>query len=275
MLNRWLYTHLPTVRQLLTRMSYEYVSILDKDEHVLLLNYGYADLNSGSRPIQLNPEDERHRYEVQLYHHLATTIPINWEGLDVLEVSSGRGGGACYLKNRFHPQSVTGVDFSRKAVSFCNQYYDTAGLSFVHGDAETLDFPAQSFDVIVNIEASFYYPHIKRFFNNVVRILKPDGYFLYADMRYAGEMKAWRKQLQAMGLQLLFEEDITANVVKAMALDRERREKLIQGYVPKILHRPFNHLWGITGAGLVNGDAEFGERLYMSFVLRKNGSPSW
>lgn len=270
MFNRWLYKHLPAVRQILTRTSYEYVSILDKDENVLLLNYGYADLDSGARPLPLCPIDEKHRYEVQLYHHVASTISSDWEGLVVLEASSGRGGGAYYIKRHFRPESITGVDFSRKAISFCNQHYEVDGLSFVHGDAEALDFPDASFDVVINIEASFYYPHVERFFNNVARILKPSGYFLYADMCYIEDLETWQAQLRKMGLMLLYEEDITPNVIKALALDRARRKKIIQQYVPGILHRPFDQFWGITGGGLSNCPDEMEGRVYKSYVFRKS-----
>ena len=267
MMNRWLYTHLPSLRQVLTRISYEYVSILDKDDTVLFMNFGFADLDPGTKPLELPPEDEKHRYEVQLYHHIATSI--NWEGLEVLEVSSGRGGGSCYIKRHFQPKSVIGVDFSSKAVSFCNRYYLVDGLSFVQGNAESLHFPDNSFDVVINVEASSYYPHIERFFSNVVRVLRPNGYFLYADMRYAEELEVWQTQLRSTGLELLSEEDITPNVIRALALDRERRTKLIQHYVPKILYRPFAEFSGITGAGLVPGPPSIGERTYRSYVFCK------
>jgi len=266
-MNRWLYTHLPSLKQVLTRIGYETISILDKDDNMLFLNYGFADPGPGTKPLELPPEDEKHRYEIQLYHHIATSI--NWEGLEVLEVSSGRGGGSCYIKRHFQPKSVIGVDFSSKAVSFCNRYYFVDGLSFVQGDAESLHFPDNSFDVVFNVEASFYYPNIELFFSNVVRVLRPNGYFLYADMRYAEELKVWQTQLRNTGLELLSEEDITPNVIRALALDRERRTKLFQRYVPKILYWPFAGFLGITGTDLVPGSPRIGERTYRSYVFCK------
>lgn len=269
MINQWLYTHLPTVRQVLTRMSYEYVSAVDKDVHLRFMNYGYTSLNGSSKRLPLAPEDEKQRCEAQLYHHIATTVPINWQGLDVLEVSSGRGGGSCYIKKRFRPRKVVGVDISRKAVEFCSQHYAEDGLSFMRGDAEALEFPDESFDVIVNIEASFYYPHIERFFGHVARILRPNGYFLYADMRYQEEMDEWRAQLRRMGLRLLNKEDISANVVKALLLDNERRSMLVHNYAPRVLRTPFAQFAGVTGAGLSNGSSARRKRFYWSFVFRK------
>ena len=45
MLNRFLLIHLPKLRQVITRMAYEYVSFLDKDEQVLCMNFGFAELD--------------------------------------------------------------------------------------------------------------------------------------------------------------------------------------------------------------------------------------
>ena len=267
MIDRWLFTHLPGLSQVLTRITYEYISMLDKDNNVLFMNHGFADLDPDARPLELSKEDEKYRYQVQLYHHIASSI--NWVGLDALEVSSGRGGGSCYIQRHFHPKSLTGVDFSGKAISFCNDYYSIDGLTFLQDDAESLHFLDNSFDVVINVEASVYYPHVERFFSNVVRVLKPKGYFLYADMRYAEELEVWRAQLRSMGLELLGEEDITPNVIRALALDQERRTKLIQRYVPRILHRAFAEFAGITGAGLIPGLPRIGERIYRSYVFRK------
>jgi len=45
--------------------------------------------------IPLQPEDEPNRACIQLYHHVATQVPLR--GMKVLEVSCGHGGGASYL----------------------------------------------------------------------------------------------------------------------------------------------------------------------------------
>jgi ubiquinone/menaquinone biosynthesis C-methylase UbiE len=268
MINRWFFTNLPTLRQVLTRFTYEYISFLDRDRHVLFLNHGFADLDPHARPLELSGEDEKHRYEIQLYHHIARCI--QWDGLDALEVSSGRGGGACYIQRHFHPRSLTGVDFSRAAIRFCRHHYSLSGLSFVHDNAEALRFPDNSFDVVINLEASLYYPHVERFFRHVVRVLRPNGYFLYADMRYAEELETWRAQLRETGLELLSEEDITLNVIQALVLSKERRTKLIQHYVPRILHGAFAEFAGLTGPvpRLPGG----GDRRYRSFVFRKKSA---
>jgi ubiquinone/menaquinone biosynthesis C-methylase UbiE len=267
MFNRWLATYFPNLRQAIARRWYNYISTLDKDAHMLFMNYGYTDLDPKAKPLELSAEDEKHRYPIQLYHRVASAI--DWAGLEALEVGSGRGGGACYIMRRFRPKSIIGLDLAVKAIDFCHRYYSLPGLSFAPGNAECLPFADHSFDVIINLESSLYYPNIGRFLSEVVRVLKPNGYFLYADMRYQEEIDNWQTRLRRTGLDLLHEEDITPNVVKALALDNERKRKLINQYVPKILHRPFYEFAGITGAGLAHGSPRAGERLYLNFVLHK------
>jgi SAM-dependent methyltransferase len=267
MINRRLSFYFPRLRQLLTRISYEYLSMLDKNAYLLFMNYGYANLDSNEAHLELAAKDERHRYPIQLYDHIASSI--DWSGLEGLEVSCGRGGGAHYIMQHYHPKSITGVDFSTQAISFCNRYYSVEGLAFAHGDAESLRFPNHSFDVVINLEASLYYPNVERFFRNVVRVLRPGGYFLYADMRYVEEIEVWRMQLRSTGLKCLSEEDITQNVLRALDLDHHHKRTVIEQYVPKLFHKPF-YLWsGITGADLARDESKAGTRVYLSFVFRK------
>jgi ubiquinone/menaquinone biosynthesis C-methylase UbiE len=267
MMNRWSFEHLPKLRQWLTWISYEYISKFDKDVKVLFLNYGYVDLDPGAERLELPAEDEEQRYQIQLYHHVASAI--DWTGLEALEVSSGRGGGADYISRRFMPHSYTGVDLSTEAVRFCSRHFSAEGLSFEQGDAESLHFSDNAFDVVLNLEASLYYPNVERFLSHVVRILKPGGHFLYADMRYTEEIDGWRTQMKNTGLELLKAEDITPNVVKALALDQDRKRNLVERYTPRILHKAFAHFGGISGDGLARGEPKVGERNYLFFVFRK------
>src|SRR5437016_14665802 len=88
---------------------------------------------------------------------------IDLKGLDVLEVGCGRGGGASYIMRYLKPKSMTGVDIAEKAIAFCKRYHTVEGLSFRYGDAESLPFDNNTFDVIVNIESSQCYGSIPRF----------------------------------------------------------------------------------------------------------------
>ncbi|MBI5354675.1 MAG: class I SAM-dependent methyltransferase [Chloroflexi bacterium] len=265
MFNKLLFHHFPNVKSLLTRLQYELISMLDKDRNAIFMNFGYTSHHKGGQPLPLKAEDEIHRYPLQLYHHVAESI--DWSGRDVLEVSSGRGGGANFIMHHFKPKSYTGVDFSSRAIEFCRSHYKMDGLKFHHGNAEALTFPDNSFDVVMNVEASLYYPNITKFFEHVTRVLKPEGYFLYTDLRYEEKVEIWRAQLKAMGLKLVKEEEITDNVLKAIEMDRERRIQLVDRYVPAILRKAFYHFAGLTSS--LNDAPHLDNRRYWYFVLQK------
>lgn len=266
MLNKLLFHRFPNIKSWLTRLEYEMVSTFDKDKNAIFMNFGYTAHHQGNEPIALEQDEEIHRYPMQLYHHVAKHI--DWENADALEVSSGRGGGANFIMRYFKPRSYTGVDFSTRAIEFCRSQYNIDGLNFHHGNAEALTFPDNSFDVVVNVEASLYYPNITKFFDHVTRVLKPNGYFLYTDLRYEEKVILWHEQLKNMGLKLVKEEDITENVLKAMEMDRERRMQLVDKYVPAILRKSFYHFAGLTPDS-PNGLPHLDNRRYWYFVFQK------
>ncbi len=266
MLNKVLFHRFPNIKSWLTRLQYEFLSTLNMKRDVLFMNFGYTSHHQGVEPISLEPEYEKHRYSLQLYHHVAKSV--DWKNADALEVSSGRGGGAQFIMNYFKPKSYTGVDFSTRAIEFCRNQYDMEGLKFHQGNAEALNFPDNSFDIVINVEASLYYPNITKFFEHVRRILKPNGYFLYTDLRYVEKLESWHAQLKSMGLHVIKEEDITENVLKAMELDREHRIELVNTYIPAILRKQFYHFAGLTPDS-INALPHLDNRRYWYFVLQK------
>ena len=259
--------YFPWLKKLLTRIEYNYISNLDKKGQLLFMNYGYAGAVSAEMPTQLLPEHEEHRYQVQLYHHVAKTV--NWNNADVLEVGSGRGGGSSYLFQSFQPRSFVGVDISEQAVDFCQRNYSIPKLSFEHGNAEEMRFADRSFDILINVESSLYYPRVESFLSEVVRVLKPSGYFLYADIRYVEEVETWKRQLRRLNLNLIKEEDITPNVVQALDLDYERKRNLISRHIPGPLRGAFHHFAGTSGGGFYRGTPKSGQRMYLHYVFQK------
>ncbi|MFQ5989312.1 MAG: class I SAM-dependent methyltransferase, partial [Candidatus Methylomirabilales bacterium] len=205
-------------------------------------------------------------YCIQLYHHVANAVSL--KDSKVLEVGSGRGGGSYYITRYLGPKTVVGVDFSEKAVAFCNHNYSLDGLSFVTADAELLPFEDNSFDVVVNIESSHCYGSMDAFLREVKRVLRQDGYFLYADLRGKDKVETLYKQLYRSGMTLTKATNITPNVLEALDLDNERKTAIIRQSMNKLLLNTFQEFAGVKGSAIYEG-FRAGDLVYLSFVLQK------
>jgi ubiquinone/menaquinone biosynthesis C-methylase UbiE len=167
-----------------------------------------------------------------------------------------------------HPKSVTGVDIVQKAIHFCNTFYQIDDLRFLLGDAESLPFDDQSFDAVLNIESSYGYGHIERFFREVFRVLRPGGHFLYADYRGNAQVAVLRQCLLDTGFHVLADERINDQVVKALELDQARKSRLIEQKVPRFL-RPSFHYFAANPGSVMYRSLRSGAIDYYNFVLSK------
>lgn len=258
------------VRRFVTKHWYRYVSSVFMDPRVVFLNYGYADLDGDTAKLGLQTIDEPNRYSIQLYHHAASAIDLN--RLGVLEVSCGHGGGASYMMRYLKPKFIVAVDRNGKAMDSCKRHSSVDGLSFSQGDAESLQFLDNTFDVIVNVEASHCYGDMDRFLSEVARVLRPGGYFLFADIRFRSEGRRLHEQLVRSSLEIIKQEVISPNVVRGLELDSERRLNLIAQLVPKMLRQLFRQFAGVKGSQLYKG-LRSGGQVYVSYALQKPSRP--
>jgi ubiquinone/menaquinone biosynthesis C-methylase UbiE len=256
----------PLSRKFLWKCWYQFLASQNPQREWTFMNFGYESLPL-ALGLTLRPEDEPDRYCIQLYHHLVHDLDLS--GKEVLEVGSGRGGGASYIQRYFKPKRMIGIDYSQKAVGFCSKRHQEPGLSFHKGDAEAIPLGDDQMDIILNLESSHCYGNAAAFFREVHRVIRPGGYFLYADFRDKTKVDFWVEELKASGLKLIKQTDITKNVLTALDLDNERKIKLIEEFVPKLLQKSFLDFAGIKGAAVYqlfkNGDL-----VYFSFVLQKS-----
>ena len=226
-----------TVQQLAWRACYEVMAHTLPMPSWSFMNYGFVPDLADHQALILDPADEPDRLCIHMYDYVLGGYPLT--GRDVLEVGSGRGGGASYLCRSRSPSSVTGVDVARRAVGLSQRDRRGAGLRFVQGDAGALPFPDGSFDVVVNIESSHCYPSFTAFLDEVARVLRPGGLFAYADFRPRTEVSELLDRLAGGTLDLVSSEDITANVLAALREDSDRKTALIEQMVPRLFRGPF------------------------------------
>ena len=95
------------------RKWYWYISRIDKNADVILMNFGYW---YDDAQIPLSEDDEKNRVSIQIYHMLASFLDL--QGLDICEVGSGRGGGLAYVHKQCKPKNAWGLELNLRAVEF-------------------------------------------------------------------------------------------------------------------------------------------------------------
>jgi len=262
----------PSIEKLLWRAFYEIASARGRNVGTALMNYGYAtaaEIDGGGG------DDDR--FGLALYGAVAAGGDL--EGKDVLEVGCGRGGGSAFVFERFHPRSMTGVDLARSAIDRCRRRYGRPGLTFSTGDAQSLPLPAEAFDAVINVESSHCYPDMALFLGEVRRVLRPGGQLLLADFRpsdssAAGDgaeddVHALRRQLAEAGFRTVEEQDITAEVLRALSLATPAVRARIQRRVPRLLRGKALEFSAVEGSAIFRSFAA-GERTYLRFALAKS-----
>ena len=237
-------TYFLSFNRLASKSFYRMQTRMFATDDVVFLNIGYEE--DPPMALPLAESDEPDRFYIQLYHRTAAQADLR--GKRVLEVGCGHGGGASYLMRTLRPASYTGLDRNRDAVAFCRRRHNLPKVDFVHGDAEQLPFPDQSFDAVINVESSGAYPHFSRFLAEVARMLRPGGHFLYTDLRPRSDIAEWEAALAGAPLRMISHEDINAQVVRGLEKNSPRMLELI-GRMPMVLRRIGLEYAGMEGTG--------------------------
>ncbi len=246
--------------------------------HWTFMNYGYAfsDSTLESRfqaslkfvtKTQLAPSQiamARHYYNLCI-----SDSSLEFSGKDVIEFSSGRGGGAAYIAEAFGPQSYLGVELSAKAVAFSEATHGRIrNLNFTQGDIAQLPLSDRSANVVICMESSHCYPSIARFSSEAWRLLKPGGTLLYADFYPTRLLNKLESELISPGFDIIKKSDLTEGVLTSLAKEHTHKLELISSFVPRPLRFFFRSFAGCRGTFM---DEHFrnGSMSYPHYVLRK------
>ena len=201
-----------SIQNRLWKWWYQRISKAHNKVEFRFMNYGYID----SESPELDSSDEAYRLFIQLYHMNIRDVSL--ENKEVLEVGSGRGGGASWIAKTMQPSSLIGLDFSREAVSLCNKWYEQENLDFREGNAQDLPFQKNSFDVVYNVESSHCYGDMSKFVSEVFRVLKNGGNFCWTDFRDEENMKKTENIFTNSGFSIVSKKEITQEVIQALDL---------------------------------------------------------
>jgi MPBQ/MSBQ methyltransferase len=99
---------------------------------------------------------------------------------DVLDVACGMGASTKRLLRQYHPSRVTGINISEKQLATCRQR--APGCRFLNMDATKLQFPNDTFNNILCVEAVFHFNTREKFLREAQRVLKPGGCLALSDI---------------------------------------------------------------------------------------------
>ncbi len=222
------------------------------------MNYGYAPRGAVA--------DGAEAYCLALYRHLLEGADLR--GKRVLEVSCGRGGGAAEVASALGPAEYVGVDISPQNLDIARRRFEAVrNLRFEVGRAEALPIETASVEAVINVEASHLYDDPERFFAEVFRVVAPGGRFFYADLFWANSEP--QRFLREAGFRIATEEDITADVLRALELDSDRRERIVSGSIPAHMQDDYRNWSGVKGYRAYNRFASR-EWVYRAFRAERS-----
>jgi len=98
--------------------------------------------------------------------------------LKVLDVGASKGIIDNYLSGRFG--FVTGIDIDQKAISTAKKDFRRNNLDFIVGDAMSIDFPDETFDVVLCSQVYEHVPDAQKMMGEIFRVLRPGGICYFA-----------------------------------------------------------------------------------------------
>ncbi|MEQ8303492.1 MAG: class I SAM-dependent methyltransferase [Cyclobacteriaceae bacterium] len=144
------------------------------------------DLNKVQRS-DIAGADEFHVRGAEVSRELANCI--NLKGLSVLDVGCGLGGPCRMLADEYNCQTI-GIDLSHEYIRTARELSKLVDLddktSFIQGDATSLPFDDESFDVIWTQHVQMNIPDKDKLYSEISRVLKSGGHFLYYDIFKVG-----------------------------------------------------------------------------------------
>ena len=198
---------------LLTRALYEFAVSEEAIRRLPFLNLGYhPSPDEAAETITLTGELERFQCNLNLYTQALGAVRLR--DRDVVEIGSGRGGGAAALVSHHQPRSYIAIDGSRKQVELCGLVHPH--VQFAYGNACALPLPDASADVVVNVESSHCYSDLDAFVAEVRRVLRPGGVFCLTDIIYEKARIVRYFELLHQHFKVERQADVTANVVSCL-----------------------------------------------------------
>ena len=138
-----------------------------------------------SESFSLHKHDEIHSRKKQLWQEEFLKFFSKEDKLSVLDVGCGTGFFEMVLAD--FCCDVTGIDLTPEMIERGKELIKRHGSSaqLMVMDAEKLDFPDESFDIVISRNLTWTLPHPLKAYEEWNRVLKPGGLLLIFDAEYA------------------------------------------------------------------------------------------
>jgi ubiquinone/menaquinone biosynthesis C-methylase UbiE len=197
------------------------------------MNDEYAMLHF---PYYINENDSFLQAQMNLTDFLISLLG-SLDGKKILEVGCGNGVQAMYIKEKFKPAVITGIDLDEGNINIATSEMarrQLENISFFVSNAQNMTaIDDQSIDIVINVESALHYPDKTMFLKEIYRVLRPGGSFLVADVlttknKGFGLRWFWKKRMNQFHwhkqeydrafpeakLTVTHVEEITNNVIK-------------------------------------------------------------
>lgn len=116
-------------------------------------------------------------------------LPYLLRGIDLpprpscLEIGCGIGAGAATLHRRLACRQFLALDYDPKQIDIAqHRFGHLPGLNFIQGSADTLPMQDSSVDAAFDLGILHHVEHWRQAIEEVYRVLKPGGVFLFEDI---------------------------------------------------------------------------------------------
>ena len=109
------------------------------------------------------------------YEHLHRYLfALRWaRGKTVLDLASGSGYGAALLADT--ASQVWALELDSQSILYARRTWDRSNLIFVQGDATSLPFGSDSFDLVVALEVLEHVQDSRELVREIARVVRPSG----------------------------------------------------------------------------------------------------
>ena len=187
-------------------------------------NFGYWESDT---------ENQKEASE-QLVERLLALLPGK-QG-NILDVACGLGASTRHLLRYYKPEDIKAINLSEAQLRRARE--NAPGVECLYMDAANLEFPDESFDNVICVESAFHFKTREAFLREALRILKPGGWLVDADMLISpmdrrgigyipegnglADPEALRVLLMEIGFESAVVQDTTAQCLDAMFVYMKR-----------------------------------------------------